>query len=47
MDTTNALLLPPEIIENILKFADGPTLLQAELVCKDWKNIIEYIDEVV
>ncbi|GLV37153.1 hypothetical protein CBL_02017 [Carabus blaptoides fortunei] len=44
MDFTKSLF-PPEIIENILKFADGPTLLQAELVCNDWKNIIEYIDE--
>ena len=35
-----ATILPPEIIEKILKFFTYEEIYQAQLVCRRWKDII-------
>ena len=34
-------ILPPEMIEKILKLVDCKTIFQAQLVCKRWKVTID------
>ena len=34
---------PSEIIEKILKYLDGKSLLKARSVCKQWKDIVDAI----
>ena len=38
--TTNVTILPPEIIEKVLKFFTYEKIYQAQLVCRRWKDII-------
>ena len=33
--------LPSEIVENIVCFLDGKSLLQARTVCKQWRDVID------
>lgn len=37
---------PTEIIEKILFNVDGATLLAAEQVCAQWRDIIKFLSEV-
>ena len=38
--STIATILPPEMLEKILKFFTYEEIYQAQLVCKRWKDII-------
>lgn len=40
------IVFPNEIIERILYYCDGITLLNAELVSPEWKDIVEYLNNV-
>ena len=39
--STSLNILPPEMIEKILKLLDCKTIFQAQLVCKRWKVTID------
>lgn len=40
------MILPIEIIENILRRCDGKTLLSARKVDEEWKYIVDYLTQV-
>ena len=38
-------ILPPEILEKILKYLDFPSLSKSKKICRRWKRIIERFEE--